>query len=65
MSLVFHPPPSTSYLGARFLAKRERTYGPTHGFIDDEVSVSVGLRDNEMGTVRMPAREALYGMSIC
>ena len=65
MSLVFHPLPTASYLGARLLSKRDRTYGPTHGFIDDEVSISLGVRDNEMGTVKMLAAEMLYGMSPC
>jgi hypothetical protein len=67
MSLVFTPPssPPPTRHTTRIDTARERAVGPTHGFLDDEVFVSLGLRDNEMGTVRMEARDMLYGMTVC
>jgi hypothetical protein len=65
MSLLFRPAPTASYLRQRADAAREARYGTMHGFLDDELFVSLGVRDNEMGTVRMRAGEAVVGMQIC
>lgn len=39
--------------------------GPMHGFLDDELFVTIGVRDNEMGSVGMRAGDAVVGMRIC
>lgn len=45
--------------------RRRSHLSSMHGFLNDEAFVSLALRDKEMGTVRMPARELLYGMTVC
>lgn len=65
MSLVFTPPPPANIFQSRADAAREARYGPMHGFLDDELFVTLGVRDNEMGSVRMRAGEAVVGMQLC
>lgn len=65
MSLVFTPPTPTNRYDARMNRHVETLYGPTHGFLDDELFVTLGLRDNEMGSVKMWAGELVAGMTGC
>lgn len=77
MSLVFNPTTTTSrnssnpvsvYRQVKETQKNLQSlsvYGPTHGFLDDDIHVTLGLRDNEMGSVVMPGWEALLGMEMC
>jgi hypothetical protein len=76
MSLVYNPTVtsrnSTTVVSAYRQAKEVRKnaqslrdYGPTHGFLDDDIHVTLGLRDNEMGSLVMSGWEALLGMEMC
>lgn len=63
LSMVFLPTISRSSLSFPVFSSSGLNFG--HGFIDDDVIISLGIRDKAMATSRMSVRELLKGGRWC